>query len=170
MNFTIFFWVLWRRNRLAALWKPTRCHMSLFLVMSWGSLSNKIFHKWILSLLDGCNYKVSRGKVREHKCVYPSLYFPLHALQNNTERNNKQLKLLLWMFIIVSLYQVPEVTPTSTEAITSCDSLLVSCGAILEYSKVNHLDDENQYKYTQKVLPPQVKYTYSVLESNLSKY
>lgn len=38
------FLVLWRRNRLAVLWKPTRCHMSLFLVMSWGSLSNKIFH------------------------------------------------------------------------------------------------------------------------------
>lgn len=63
------------------------------------------------------------------------------------------------MFIMVSLYQVPEVTPTSTEAITSCNSLLVSCGAILEDSKVNLLDDENQYniQYPPVGLPLQYK-------------
>lgn len=53
-------------------------------------------------------------------------------------------------FIVVSLYQVPKVTPTSTEAITSRCSLLVSSGAISEDNKVNLSDDENQYKYPHR--------------------
>lgn len=49
----------------------------------------------------------------------------------------------------LSSYQVPEATPTSTEAITSCNPLLVSCGAIFGDSRVDFFSDENQYKHPQ---------------------
>lgn len=112
-------------------------------------LSNQILLSWIISLLNAIIN--SAGAKSDTSGVFPRMYFLLHARQNKSERNNKRRKLFPWTFIVVSLYQVPKETPTSTEAITSRRSLLVCCDAILEDDKVNLSDDENQHKYPHRL-------------------